>query len=170
MKKVHFSLRFWDKVDKQGPEGCWVFTGSRNSDGYGSFNARPTTDRAHRAAWILTYGEIPESMSVLHRCDNPPCCNPNHLFLGTHLDNVRDRHLKGRSRGPRPGENVATKHPEYFRGERNGRAKVNWGIVSAIREAYGTGKYRQVDLAKRYGLVQTQVSRIIRNEHWKGMV
>lgn len=94
---------FWLKVDKNGAGGCWLYTGFRKWDGYG-WLARWTPERrrwltAHRYAWILTHGEPAKGMHILHKCDNPPCCNPDHLFLGTHQDNMKDKVAKGRSLG-----------------------------------------------------------------------
>jgi len=91
--------RLWSSLDKSaGPAGCWPFTGQRMRRGlpYGLIFDRRTR-RAHRVAWELTHGPIPEGLNVLHRCDNPPCCNPAHLFLGTDGDNAADREAKGRS-------------------------------------------------------------------------
>jgi hypothetical protein len=94
--------RFWAKVEKT-EGGCWLWTASRHPKGYGllSFGNRPA--RAHRVAWQLTNGDIPPGLFVCHRCDNPPCCNPEHLFLGTNTDNMRDASQKGRLSGG-PGQ------------------------------------------------------------------
>lgn len=100
-KITDVSLRFWSKVEKKGPNDCWLWTGSRFiSDGYGSFNAtvHGGVVRAHRFAWALTNGSIPHGLCVLHRCDRPLCVNPSHLFTGTRADNNADMVAKGRSR------------------------------------------------------------------------
>ena len=92
--------RFWSKV--RVTARCWWWEGFCEPDGYGLvglFSSLMIT-RAHRAAWLLTNGPIPAGLHVLHRCDNPPCVNPDHLFLGTHGDNMRDARLKGRLRRP----------------------------------------------------------------------
>ena len=91
--------RFWDKVDKSGR--CWEWLAAKNSSGYGRLNNNGRNHLAHRVAWILTNGPIPEgdhygTICVLHHCDNPPCVNPAHLFLGTIQDNVNDMIEKGR--------------------------------------------------------------------------
>jgi hypothetical protein len=86
---------FWSKTENQ-PSGCIVWTRSKNPDGYGNLSWNGRNTRAHRVAYALAHGEIPQGMSVLHRCDNPPCCNPAHLFLGTQQDNIRDCVEKGR--------------------------------------------------------------------------
>jgi hypothetical protein len=90
--------RFWSKVDKSGgDESCWEFIGAKANFGYGSFRFLGKADRGHRVAWQLKEGAIPNGLFVCHSCDNPPCCNPAHLFLGTARDNVADMRAKGRS-------------------------------------------------------------------------
>ena len=93
--------RFMAKV-KVTDAGCWIWTGSRKHGGlpYGHFRMGGHIMPAHRAAWILFNGKIPRGRSVLHRCDVPPCIRPQHLFLGTHVDNMRDMVAKGRSYSP----------------------------------------------------------------------
>lgn len=93
--------RFWPRVDTSGgPDACWEWTRGRDPHGYGRF-ATPNSDLAHRASWELHNGPIPAGLNVLHHCDNPPCVNPRHLFLGTQKDNVDDMVAKGRARKPR---------------------------------------------------------------------
>ena len=92
--------RFWSKVDRSG-DGCWEWQPkSRSSFGYGVMRIGGTPGRlvgAHRLAWQYTYGPIPEGLCVLHGCDNPPCCNPAHLHLGTKADNMREKVERGRA-------------------------------------------------------------------------
>lgn len=100
--------KFWSRVDKRGPDECWPWTGGRNTDGYGKA-PRATGSRpigrgytaAHRVSWAIHFGPVPDGLWVLHHCDNPPCVNPAHLWLGTNLDNIRDRDAKGRSAASR---------------------------------------------------------------------
>lgn len=86
--------RFWSKVDKTS--GCWVWTASRSGNGYGQFRLDGHNRPAHRLAWELTHGAIPEGAFVLHECDNPPCVRPDHLFLGDQSLNMADMAGKGR--------------------------------------------------------------------------
>ena len=112
---------------------------------------------AHRVAWELAYGQVPNGLFVCHRCDNPPCVRPEHLFLGTARDNTQDAIAKGRF--------VFNLRPETTRGEANGRAKITEDQVREIRKrresGVGTGS-----LAKEYGLSRSFVQKIVRRERW----
>ena len=95
--------RFWSKVDIKSPELCWPWKACipiRNNriQGYGTFKLNKKSEFAHRVAYLLTYGEIPVGMVVMHTCDNPSCCNPHHLKVGTVFDNNKDKLRKGRHR------------------------------------------------------------------------
>lgn len=89
---------FWDNVDKSGE--CWVWKGYINESGYGLARLNKNQTRAHRVSWEIHHGKIPEGIFVCHKCDNPPCVNPSHLFLGTNQDNIQDKVNKGRSGRP----------------------------------------------------------------------
>jgi len=91
--------RFWNKVDIKSKEECWNWKGYKNSDGYGHMTQNGKYKAAHRLAYELTYGTIPEGLLIMHLCDNPSCCNPNHLKTGTNKDNSQDMKRKGRSAG-----------------------------------------------------------------------
>jgi len=91
------SRRFWEKVDKWGGAACWTWNAATTPGGYGCFtNDLGEQIGAHQFAWLIHFGEIPEGKDVLHKCDNPPCVRPEHLFLGTQKDNMRDMVAKGR--------------------------------------------------------------------------
>ena len=112
--------RFWSKVAKsEDPDGCWLWTAACFTDGYGVFQVNGRARRAHRFAWELTVGPIPDSLFACHRCDTRKCCRPDHLWLGTQADNMRDRDTKGRvASGDRHGSH--TRPDRWARGERSG--------------------------------------------------
>ena len=143
--------RFWDKVDKSGD--CWVWTAYRNAGGYGRVGIRgSTTDGAHRQAWILTYGPIPDGMCVLHRCDNPPCVRPDHLFLGDNAANAADMTAKGRH-----ACFVGSKHPQAILTEAD---------VVRIRSLITAGG-KQRDIAKEFGVNHRTISMINTHQIWR---
>ena len=143
--------RFWSKVEKNSDNECWEWKAGKYSFGYGEFSINGKNDLAHRYSYSLYYGEIPKGMFVCHHCDNPPCVNPKHLFLGTHIDNVND--MLQKKRNPR--------------GEKSGNAKLTWKKVRKMRKMYEADNYKQCELADIFGIKQPQVSSIIRNEAWK---
>jgi hypothetical protein len=156
------AARFWAKVERRGPDECWPFLGARSCSGYGSLNRRTWGEGiAHRLAWRLTNDRaIPENTLVCHRCDNPPCCNPAHLFLGTQGDNARDRNAKGRA---------ASKV-----GRLNGRALLTEVDVREIREVYRRGHRSRagdpqscVGLARRFGVSEDAIRRIVKGRNWQ---
>lgn len=89
--------RFWSKVDKKGEDECWEWKASKSKSGYGDFWLNGKNVRANRAAWVIANGSIENGLCACHKCDNPGCCNPSHLFLATSEENTLDRHLKGRT-------------------------------------------------------------------------
>jgi hypothetical protein len=104
-KKGLIIARFWTHIDKSGD--CWLWQGSKTTSGYGKFKGRfGAFLQAHRFAYFLHYKVDPGALNVCHRCDTPACCNPEHLFLGTQADNLRDMREKGRGRLPAPRETV----------------------------------------------------------------
>lgn len=97
MARRTLAERFWEKVDVKGPDDCWPWKAHCNRRGYGQFWADGFNKKAHRVAYEQTRGELAPGMKALHTCDNPPCCNPGHLFEGTDADNGRDKSEKGRA-------------------------------------------------------------------------
>ncbi len=142
-----FEVRFWFRVKKTIT--CWEWIGPTYR-GYGRLWHRGKTIRAHRASWVIHHGDIPHGMFVCHRCDNPKCVNPDHLFLGTHRDNIDDKVRKGRcARLDR-------------RGEKGGNAKLAVEDVLRIRR-----KLRpQKELAVEYGVDPSTISDIQRRKTW----
>lgn len=88
---------FWSHMDRPNPDDCWAWKLGRHKFGYGKIHWKDAGGYAHRMAWIYTNGDIPDGLDICHKCDNPPCCNPAHLFLGTHKENMNDRDAKGRN-------------------------------------------------------------------------
>lgn len=119
--------------------------------------------RTHRIAWELTYGPVPDGLCVCHHCDNRACCNPSHLFVGTKKDNTADMWSKGRQR-PQCYTGGFYMYPP--RGRRNVKAKLCPADVLEIRRRYATGNESQAAIGRAFGIRQTQVSRIVRGEHW----
>lgn len=147
-KGEDIALKFWSKVDRTGD--CWTWSGYRDKDGYGVFTfGQKFRKRAHVFAMILTVGEIPSGMFVCHRCDNPPCCNPAHLFIGTPKDNVADMYAKGRAV---VGNRILT--PEQ---------------VVEIRSKHKPFIYTQKMLAAEYGVSLSAIEKIIARKQWRGV-
>lgn len=111
-KLIPIEERFWALVDIKGPDECWPWLGSLSEKGYGKFMEVPRQSpvRAHRKAYELENGPIPTDMLICHSCDNPPCCNSNHLFVGTCKDNTQDMMIKGRNRHRFSSLTLETKH------------------------------------------------------------
>jgi len=146
--------RFWSRVDKTG--SCWLWLGARNKGGYGhSRYANGRNGDAHRVAWTVTNGDIPDGLMVLHSCDNRLCVNPAHLFLGTQLDNMRDMDAKGRRR--------TVTHDQ--RGELNGTAKLTKAIVLSIRELHESG-ISQREIGRKLGVTAGNVWAIVHRKSW----
>ena len=143
--------RFWSKVDKSGD--CWEWIGRKDEKGYGRFDGFRLNQLAHRAAWELMNGRIPEGMGVLHRCDNPCCVRAdNHLFLGTQMDNVKDMLTKGRN------NNV--------RGQQNGNTTLTEADVREIKRLYFSKECGVVELAKRFGVSRVTIRNIYIGKTW----
>ncbi len=151
----------WPRVCRSGPDECWEWVGHRTPRGYGHTSALGVVFYAHRAAWESAVGEIPPGLCVCHHCDNPPCCNPAHLFLGTHADNAADKIRKGRHARARSRLEAVPKQ----RGERNPKAKLTWLNVSAIRAQRLAGM-KLGEIADAFGVDQSTISKIVNNHIW----
>lgn len=146
--------RLAGKVKRAGPDDCWPFDGATNGYGYGRLTVDGKPQAAHRLAYELEHGEIPAGLFVLHRCDNPPCCNPAHLYLGTHADNMRDMDERGR------------RVNRQARGAANGRAKLAVNDVVEIRRLASAGE-PQRQIAEQFQITQAAVSSIVTRRTWK---
>lgn len=187
--------RFWAKVNKNGPTvrgplgPCWVWTAHLDEHGYGQFMLRTRKiARAPRFAWGLTNGEIPDGLHTLHRCDNPACVRPEHLFLGSRRDNALDMMSKGRqnfqrdpslrprgvthglvkdpskaARGAR--HSSRTKPEKILKGSDHGMSVLTESDVREIRRL--AGQVTHVDLARRFGVVKGTIGHVIRRSTWR---
>jgi hypothetical protein len=154
--------RFWAKVHRSTENDCWLWQAALAKTGYGVIGLGRKHDGveySHRVAWSLTNGAIPDELFVLHRCDNRRCCNPSHLFLGTHADNMRDAASKGR---------LATQaRPDCAaRGDAHPNAHLSADDVRAIRALGQLGARRGV-IATEFGVSPSLVWLINTNRLWK---
>ena len=154
-KLMMITNRFWSKVDKVSSHiyykeiKCWTWIGATNKNMYGYFRVNDKIKKSHRISWEIKYGQIPEGKRVLHHCDNPPCVNPEHLFLGTDKDNSQDALNKGRLFIP------------Y--GERHGQSKLTEEQVKSILK----DTRFHTKIATDYNVSRRTISYIKRGEAWK---
>lgn len=141
--------RFWAKVDKS--DACWVWRGAQNGRGYGAVGVNGRMQGAHRIAYTLTYGPIPAGLLVCHRCDNPPCVRPEHLFIGTYKDNTQDAWLKGRPLGKPRGT--------------QGPSKITFAAAQEIRALHAAG-VSGMELSRRYGVKPSVVYPLLAGKTW----
>lgn len=146
-------VRFWARVRRSAD--CWEWQGAIDHKwGYGQISVAGKMQLAHRIAYKLAYGSLPDDLLVCHKCDNPRCVRPDHLFLGTSTDNAHDKVRKGRQ---------ADHH-----GEKNPHAKLTSEQVQAIRTRFAQGGIRPIELARQYGVTNTTISMIVRGQTWTG--
>ena len=146
--------RFWEKVNRT--EECWNWKGSLLPSGYGNFSMNKKPSLSHRVSWEMHNGKIPKGIFVLHKCDNRKCVNPDHLFLGTHTDNARDRESKNRG--------------NHAKGDKCRTCKLSNREVNEIRRSYETGRFTQTKLAKLFKVTQSTIWFIITRRTWKHLI
>ena len=146
---------FFRKFLIDSVENCWEWLGTKSSSGYGNLNyykdGRQVTESAHRTMWQICFGNIPDGMFICHSCDNPPCVNPYHLFIGTPAENSRDRDSKRR----------------LPVGEDHHNSKLSVGNVLEIRELYVTGNYTQVKLGEMFSVSRVNIFDIVHRNIWR---
>lgn len=171
--------RFFEKVFIGSEKDCWLWL-AYTINGYGRFRLRGKQCYAHRVAWVIANGEIPDEKLVCHKCDTPPCVNPTHLFVGTHVNNTQDALDKGRmavgvrngsytcpERRPRGDRNGSRTHPESMpRGENHTSAKLNEMNIFSIRSRYSQGE-TITEISKDFDVSIQQIFRIVRRRLWK---
>lgn len=149
---MNYQDRFWSKVQKADGDGCWVWIAAKNRLGYGLFGFERKSMLAHRVAFVLTYGPIPDGVLLRHRCDNPACVRPDHLLPGDNAANTQDAIERGR----RP----------VFKGMKNGRAKLTDDQVREIRQRYDAGGTTILILAAQFGMSKSQIYNIVTCAQW----
>ena len=148
-------IAFWNKVAVTADDNqCWLWLARCNKQGYGLFRIFNNMVSSHRVAWMYPDYVIPDGMFILHSCDNPSCCNPKHLFLGTHQDNMEDMKRKGRQKS--------------IKGQLHKGAKLSDDQVIEIRNLYATGTISQEKLGYRFGISQVHIGRIVNHIFRKG--
>lgn len=182
-KGIDWVNRFWADVVKNN-DGCWEWQGPVNQGGYGRITRNGRSVNAHRVSFELDYGQIPLGMCVCHKCDNPGCVRPDHLFLGSKGDNNRDRAEKGRSaigdrsgprkyreQLPRGDQHYSRKRPELVvKGERHGNAKLTDSLVREWRYLHDEMGRSPSQIATDYGIYRQIVWRVVTRKTWKHVI
>ena len=145
-----FTKRFWAKVEKRGPNDCWLWTASKDRHGYGTFQLNGKPRKAHRLSWVLSNGPVPDGLCVCHSCDVRLCVNHSHLWAGSNKANTVDMVAKGR--------NVT------LRGEEASWSKLTNEEVVAIKSTVGVSQRK---MARQYGVCQTMISKIRLGDRWR---
>jgi hypothetical protein len=151
VKKRHYTERFFDHIGQKTQNGCIPWMAALDKDGYGGIWSEEGQLVAHRVAYEIAYGNPPKNLLVLHKCDNPSCVNPSHLFLGSHDENMKD--MKNKSR--------------QSKGEKQHCAKMTKDKVELIRYRYANESTSQAKLAAEFGISQVLVSQIVLRRIWK---
>jgi hypothetical protein len=172
--------RYWAKVNKTDPSGCWMWSGLKSKEGYGRFYFERRRFFAHRISWFWHFGAIPDEVLICHTCDQPSCVRPDHLWVGNDTANIADRHRKGRTAsGDRHGSRI---HPERVpRGERNGSvtcpesrprgegcylSKLIDNDIREIRRLSASG-LSYPSIAVRYNVTPENIGAIVRRRTWR---
>ncbi len=149
--------RFWSNVALG--DGCWLWTAGGNSKGYGHFWVNGHQCQATHVSWELTHGPVPNGKWVLHKCDNPPCVRPDHLFLGTPLNNTQDMVAKGRSYN-------GDREKRHQRIEGNYAGKLSASDVRCIYAAYHLSEESVPHLAQKYGMAESSIRYVVNGTTW----
>jgi len=144
-----FKIRFLNYIKKT--DNCWLWKGTKLNNGYGAISFKSKFQLAHRIAYRIFKGEFDDNLCVCHHCDNRICVNPDHLFLGTYLDNITDKENKKIGNQPK--------------GEKNGRAKLNKKKADEIRNLFSQG-VKTIDLSNLYGVHRVTINLILRGGRW----
>lgn len=162
--------RVFAKYTTLRPEiGCWEWEGKKNKQRYGTACAGGKRIFAHRLSWALHNGECPADRCVAHKCDNPICVRPDHLFLATISENTGDMWLKGRGITPDPSCNYLKKDPSKAYGSKNCKAKLTDAQVIEMRERHAAGE-SAISLAEHFKVNKTTAQRIVYGHLWKHLL
>jgi len=145
------SPEFWSLVEKKSEADCWPWLGKLNQWGYGRFNKNGFCEQAHRTAYELIFNKSIKGLIAMHICDNPCCCNPSHILIGTHADNQADKVKKNRQ----------------AKGEKVGTSLLTQEQVLEAREKYKTKNFTYKELAQQYGVCKDTIQKAIRGIYWK---